>query len=247
MLSDDHFNGIRDFILRRSPAADGLDRLREDLADLLIAVGATDDGTEAGLLFRAQAALPVDHAALARQFAKIAASAAPFDHPLCSGTVRQDLYAAARRRWPHLAPAEERRQGKALIRGAAARFLSGCDPKELSELATGLARYHQSFVRRQRPTKDRLDTLLEGLGDLYASATAYPWHRHHLPHSVNSRFVQFCRLVMEPFFDPSEVTSKAISNRWKRLKDDAKRPSVPIVKHKARKARLKKRSARTRA
>lgn len=244
----DYLSGVAAFISERYPSAETkLTRLREDLADLLIAVGVTDDGTAVGILFRAQANAPVDHAALARQFAKISASRAPLDHPFCVGTVRQDLYAAARWRWPHLARAEDQQHGKALLRGRSTKFLSACDPKELNELALGLARYHQSFVRRQRPTKDSLDTLLEALGDIYASVTDYPWHRHHLPHSVNSRFVQFCRLVMEPFFDPSEVTSKAISNRWKRLKDDARRPSARVKRLQKPKLRHNKRSATTKA
>ncbi len=219
MLADDHFKLVADFVVRISPmATEQLDQLRQDLAELLIATGATDDGTEAGTWFRRYATVAVDHATLARQFNAISNSDAPLDHTACTGPIREELYAAARREWRARARPTEPHDFVS-FRDASAAFFASCAPKDLGELARDLGRHHQSFVRRKRPAKSKLDTLLEELGDIYACITNDPWHRHHLAHSVNSRFVQFCRLVIHPFFDPSEVTLKAISRRWKRLKD----------------------------
>jgi hypothetical protein len=95
-----------------------LGALRRQLSDLLLNVGAADDGTVAGAWFREEANKAIDHARLARQFAAIAKSRAPLDHPLCVGNVRKELAAAARLEWPERVPSHS---GK-IIRGASDTF-----------------------------------------------------------------------------------------------------------------------------
>jgi hypothetical protein len=242
MFSSAQFKRIAGVVIKANPDAAGLfGALRRQLPDLLINVGAADDETAAGVWFREEANQPINHAALARQFAAIAKSHSPLDHALCVGEARKELAAAARRKWPERVASDS---GK-IIRGASEHILSKCSSTELRDLAKSVAHYHGSFVQRRRPTKERLDTLVEQLADTYATITKFRWHAHRLAYSPNSHFVQFCHFVLQPFFDASEVTPKAISNRWKRLKDDAKRPAVPIKQARPRKMHLKKRAART--
>jgi hypothetical protein len=244
MFSTAQFRRIASVVVKANPDAAGrFGALRRQLSDLLINVGMADDETADGAWFRAEANKSINHAALTRQFAAIAKSRVPLDHPLCVGEVLKELAAAARLKWPGGAPTDS---GK-LVRGAAAILLSRCSAQEHRDIAKSRAQYHASFVRRQRPNKHQLDTLIEQLADTYATITAFRWHAHQLRHEPSSQFVQFCHLVLEPFFDASEVSQKAIANRWKRLKDDAKRLPVPLKSAKPRKVRLKKRAARAKA
>jgi hypothetical protein len=41
-------------------------------------------------------------------------------------------------------------------------------------------------------------------------------HPDQLPHSPNSRFIQFAALALAPFFDASEVSRLALARRWGR-------------------------------
>jgi len=217
--ANDRFDRVAKIVLRANPKAAAFRRdLRRRISDLHIVVGATDDGTKAGVAFRKDSSHPADHAAMAKQFRKIAAADGPLDSSVCSEIVLAKLIAATRRKGsPRLRQGEVHRLEAP--RGVSLDSLSESERKNVKARARGLAQYHQSQVQRKRPNKNALDTLLEELGDIYAGVTEFTWHRHALPHSIKSRFVRFCHLILQPYFDPSEVTPKAISNRWKRLKD----------------------------
>ena len=75
MLSGEQFRRISTIVLDANPDACGFDVLREQLVDLLINVGAADDGTKFGGWFRQEANKRISHKALARQFA---ATVSPF-------------------------------------------------------------------------------------------------------------------------------------------------------------------------
>jgi hypothetical protein len=227
MLTDDQFDRIADIILEANPRALGrLDKLRRRVSQLLIAVGVTDDGTESSAAFRKMAD-PIDHAAMAELFRAIAASDDPLAFAVLSDRlhsrepsrlVRAELSAAAHSKWSGRTRKDQVRRPKSLRR-ISSSMLTEIELEEVRVMATELAHYHQSQVRRKRPNKNALDTILEELGDLYAELTKFSRHRHELPYSANSHFISFCRLVLQPFFDPSEVTPKAISHRWRRLRD----------------------------
>jgi hypothetical protein len=53
---------------------------------------------------------------------------------------------------------------------------------------------------------------------LFVSYTESQGHRYELPHSVRSHFIQFCHAVLRPFFGLTEVSPKALSNRWNNLR-----------------------------
>lgn len=210
-----------------------LDDLRRRLSDLVVAVGVTDDGTEFDIAFRelladpyhldeplnhAKMPKPFDHATMAKQFNWIAVSDNPRDPSICSGVVLTALNVAARRKW-----SRQIRKGQVnfpnSLDGMTFGLLSEQQRADVREIARDVAAYHEAQVQRRRPSKDELDTVLEELGDVYAEFTGFTCHRHHLHHAVASKFVRFCQVVLQPYFHPSEVTLKAISNRWKRLKD----------------------------
>ncbi len=90
-------------------------------------------------------------------------------------------------------------------------------------MALHLANFHQSFVRRGQPNKSDQDTLLDGIADIYVEFAKLDCHRYDLPHAENSRFIQFTYWALRPFFGLTEASLKAISKRWKRLKDAHKK------------------------
>lgn len=192
--------------------------LEERLLDLIRAVGRANDGTEYSIAFQEFAALEPSHAELAERFRAIAASDDPLNPELCSGIVLAELNAAARGKWA-------RRIRKGLInrphplRGISSDMLSEENLVEVREMALHLADYHQSFVRRGQPNKSDQNTLLDGIADIYVEFAKLDCHRYDLPHAENSRFIQFAYRALRPFFGLTEASLKAISKRWKRLKD----------------------------
>lgn len=206
-------------VLRANPAADVTpDELAERILDLLYAVGTTDDGSKEADYFREAGADDPCDADLVKQFRAIASADDPLDPKLCHGIALAKLNAAARSKWT------SRRYNRRLNRrhmllGVTSDILTVSDRADIKEFALHLAAYHQAQIRRKRPNKNDLDTLLDGLGDLYLSFAELDQHRYALPHAVSSIFIRFCHQVLSPYFDPSEVSPKALSHRWKRRKD----------------------------
>lgn len=207
-------------IIERTTPSTTVDRdgFNERLLDLMQAVGRMNDGTEWSIGFRESVALQPSHAELAKRFRAIAASKDPLNPKLCSEIVLTELNQAARVKWA-------RRLRKRLInrphpiRGVPSEFLTEEELSDVRQMALHLARYHQSFVRRQRPDKIDQNTLLHSLADIYLEFAKLSCDRYCLPHALNSRFVRFVHLAMRPFFDLTEASLKSISHRWKRLKD----------------------------
>ena len=192
--------------------------LKRQLLDLLFAVGRADDGSEEAAWFREAAENEPSNAALADQFRKIAESKDPLDPKLCFGIALTKLNYAARRRWAG------RKRGRPMnrphpLRDIPSDFLTAGEIAEVRAMALDLAAYHQSFIRKGRSKDLDQDTLLEGIAEIYIRYAELNCHRYALPHSPASRFITFARIAMQPFFAKTEVSAKALSNRWKRLKD----------------------------
>jgi hypothetical protein len=192
--------------------------LAERLLDLLGAVGRMVDDSEYSIAFQEFAASEPSHSELAKRFRAIAASDDPLNTELCSGVALAELNAAARSKW-----AGRIRKGLINrphpIRGAATELLTDQELVDVREMASRLAQYHQSFVRRQQPNKLDQDTLVEGMADIYIEFTGLEHGRYELPHAKNARFIKFVYLAMRPFFGLTEASLASISKRWKRLKD----------------------------
>ena len=194
--------------------------LESDLLSLLEAVGRTDDGTEFEIEFRRLAETGPTHADLAEQFRLIAAADNPLDPRLYNGSVAAELDAKARVRWS--SRGRKRRLNRPQpLRNTSWEFLTTEDQDLVREMSRELARYHQSFVRREAPRKSDQDTLIAGLADIFIDYARLDCGRHELPHAENSHFIRFADHALRPFFGATEVSLNSLSKRWKRLKDAA--------------------------
>ena len=192
--------------------------LRLRILNLVEAVGRVDDGTEYSAAFREFAADEPSHADLAKRHRAIAGADDPLDPALCFGVALTELNAAARTRWA-------RRDRKKLVnrphplRDVFSDMLTAEELDDVRAMAVDCAAYHSSFVRRGAPQKFDLDTLVEGLADIFIEFAKLRCNRCDLPHGVDTRFVKFVYHALRPFFGKTEATLKSISRRWKRIKD----------------------------
>lgn len=194
--------------------------LQQRLDSLLEAVGRADGGDAYVQSFQEFAAADPGHAELAASFREVAKARDPLDPDLYRGAVAAELNAAARAfwkagKWPRAINRPHP------IRGMSSDLLTQDELRAVRAEAKRLAAYHRSFVRRQAPNKLDQDTLLEGLADIFLEFAKLDCGRHELPHSENSRFIQFVHGAVRPFFGSTEMSPKAIARRWKRLKDHA--------------------------
>ena len=192
--------------------------LARDLGDLFGAVGLVVDDSAEAQWFRAFSELEPSHTDLAKLFRRIARARDPFADKADYHVALPELNAKARVHW-----AQRIRRG-ALGRahplfGVRWADLSDGERADIRQMARELARYHQSFVRRGMPFKNDQSTLLDGLADIFVDFTRFELHRYDLPHAEHSRFIQFAHLAVRPFFCTTEVSTKALSRRWKRVKD----------------------------
>jgi hypothetical protein len=198
-------------------AAIDIPELSREIDDLLSAVGTANDGSEDAILFANPPVPDASHLDLVKQFRAIAASDDPLNRRICYGVALAELNAAAYSKWTS-------RRYKRLINrphmllGVTSDFLTEEERSDIKLFAIELATYHQAQIKRQRPTKIDQDTLLDGLADIYLKHTGSSKHPYELPHSVRSYFILFCHAVLRPFFPLTEVSPKALSNRWKNLK-----------------------------
>jgi hypothetical protein len=202
--------------LRPAPKVDEA-KLRSEVEDLLSAIGIAHDGSEDALLFAGLSSEDMTHKELAKQCRLIAEADDPLDRSIFHGGVRTELTDKLRMKWT------SRRHRRRLNRphillGMTSDFLSDSERSDIKEAALELEAYHLAQVRRERPTKIDQDTALDGLADIFLAHTCSSQHRDELPHSVRSHFIRFCHAVLRPFFPLTEVSPKALSNRWQKLR-----------------------------
>ena len=206
-------------ILYRASAGAAVDRdqLIERITDLLIAVGQADDGTEFGKAFREEARLEPRPADLANEYLAIAEGKDLIEPLLHARIVLAWLRAAVRGK--PLAELLNVRTGENYLEAKNSdKLLSGEELLQLRDAAMRLARYHRSLVRPGAPNKLIQDTLMESLAGIFLEFTQLDISRYELPHSVKSLFIQFARQALKPFFPATEVSKKALSERWSRIK-----------------------------
>jgi hypothetical protein len=192
-------------------------KLRSDVEDLLSAIGIAHDGSEGALRFAALSSEDMTHTELARQCRLIAEADDPLDRSIFHGVVRTELTDKLRIKWTSR-PHRRRLNRPHILLGMTSDFLSDSERSDIKEAALELEAYHLAHVRRERPIKLDQDTALDGLADIFLNHTCSSQHRYELPHSVRSHFVRFCHAVLRPFFPLTEVSPKALSNRWKKLR-----------------------------
>lgn len=202
--------------LRLAPKVDEA-KLRSDIEDLLSATGIAHDGSEDALLFASLSAEDMTHKELAKQCRLIAQADDPLDRSIFHGVVRTELMDKLRIKWT--SRHHRRRLNRPhILLGMTSDFLSDSERSDIKEAALELEAYHLAQVRRERPTKIDQDTALDGLADIFLIHTCSSQHRDELPHSVRSHFIRFCHAVLRPFFPLTEVSPKALSNRWQKLR-----------------------------
>jgi hypothetical protein len=192
--------------------------LARDLGDLFRAVGLPVDNSEEAQLFRELSQEELTHADLAKLFRRIARAREPFADKADYQATLPELNAKAWIRWAQRIGRGEMGRAHPLL-GIRWADLSDGERADVKQMARELAHYHQLFVSRGMPFKNDQNTLLDGIADIFVDFTRSELHRYELPHAENSRFIQFAHLALRPFFPTTEVTAKALSRRWKRLKN----------------------------
>jgi hypothetical protein len=158
-----------------------------------------------------------NHREIAQQFATMADAPNPLDPSLCTAALRPELNGMIHNRWS----TRWRREGRgdhASIRGISWQTLTAREQVEIGDMARSLSAFHKSMAPARCPRKDDIDTALLLLAEIFAVHTGCPRDHRELPHSAGSHFILFAREALEPFFDPSETTTKALKGRWQRQK-----------------------------
>lgn len=204
-------------LLRRASGGQAIDveALQEELLSLVYAIGLAYDGSEDEEVWLELAAEEPSHAALAEGFSQ----AIDADNPLASAVLRLDLRpelsGRIRKRWL-TRRTSERRNAEPTLRHIEWEFLNEAEREEIREMLRDLAEYHRSFVRRGRVQKTELDTALLGLAEIFLQYSGLPLAEHQIPYSINSRFIRFAVLALEPAGQYFEVSPQALSRRWER-------------------------------
>ena len=106
------------------------------------------------------------------------------------------------------------------------RSLCGLTWTELSDLAgetvrdglRHLATHDAAQVRRGPPNKNRIDTVLDGLAEIYARHTGCTDSHRTVAHAERSHFIQFALTMLSPHLPLTEAAPGAISQKWRRFK-----------------------------
>jgi hypothetical protein len=218
-------------------------RLAEDVLSVLYAVGMARDGRDASRLWHELEAPEPDHHGLARAFGRMAKTPNPLDPGVCSGQARQELVRLIRLRWNRWWSPEGRFQPPPRVDpdwGA----LSAKQRDAVREMVRHLEVWHRRQVRFGRPRKGELDTALHQLAEVYAHHSGFDLHVYELPHRESSPFILFAAKALDGCYDPTEISPRALSKRWKRAKEWAAKdePVVPatIRTKKPKRPRLQK-------
>jgi hypothetical protein len=196
--------------------------LERHLSDLVHAVGLRIDDSEQAEVWRTLQENEPPRAELAKLFRRMARAKDPFANRADFDLALPQLHAKARVRWARRIRRGELGRAHPLL-GVRWTDLSVSERADVREMARERARYHQSFVKRSPPFKDDQNTLLDGLADIFVHSTGFELHRYDLAHGERARFIQFAHLALRPFFGTTEVTAKALTERWERLKNAHRR------------------------
>lgn len=192
-------------------------RLREidqGLYALLGAVGAKVDDSEYTLAFReAVNAKPSDYA-MAEVFRQIAIAENPLAPTVCTPDALAQLEGLARTRRAIHADLPQHNRRYHLIYMTWDE-LPVSEQEALRQTARELEAKFRSRIRQGATEKSSQNALLIGLADIYLRATN-DWMSDplELPHSIRSFFIQFAHASASPFFPKTEVSLKALSDRW---------------------------------
>lgn len=181
-----------------APFAPDRARLAAHIEDLIVAVGVDAAADEKAELFLVLGAEEPDNRELAEYYAALAVS----DNPLAAlGTPDGDPGGPTRRALAHGKPDAQ------------------LSPKALRANLAATSAWFRQHVRRGAPGKHDQSTLMIGLAALFLSFAGDDRHWSDLPHAERSHFIQFAHLALQRFFPATEVSPRALSSRWHRLKN----------------------------
>jgi hypothetical protein len=193
-----------------------------DLADLFAAMGLVVKNPVEAEIWKKQKNEAVDHKGLAVGFQRMGRASNPLADEVCFGEFRKAL----QRKWAAHRSGRSRRKGANAPPSLDLLQWDRLSPEERSHiriLCGELEAYHRGFVRRSRPRKNALDTLLTQLAELFVRDAEQDRATLALEAAEESHFIQFCHLALAPLsgkgrpFDLSEVSKPALSQRWVRL------------------------------
>lgn len=191
------------------------DDLACELYDLLDAVFGPSD-PEAREVWRLLDEEELSRKEMRSFFRQAAEAENPLEFVSGDTTARARLNAHMRVRW---STREARRAGHpSSLAGASWASLSDSARLMVREGLLHLAAYEATQVRAGQPPKDRTDTALEGLAEIYARHALFGGSHWELPHSERSRFIQFAVRMLQGHLHRTELEPGAIAKRWKRLK-----------------------------
>jgi len=217
---------LRNYIRRQNPsgATSVLPQVLDRLCDLFAAMGVAHDGNEFDVVFRKEVEKLPTPRKLAKLFTKIGEAPNPFNEP-GFGRAISALATILRGKWKpygtHGLSALERLMGPP-------EHFSKQEVIDIKNAAQQLAHYHDYQSRSQTKQRDDLDTLVEGLADIFAVATEFKGSRYELGKAKRSRFIQFAHVALTPFLDAGPVEADALYSRWKRLQKDAQEAWSPV-------------------
>lgn len=201
--------------------------LGRQLETLFSAVGVPVDEDSSSIEFREAVDSRPSERDKASEFRKIAKAKNPLDPSVCSVSALGMLNARARKTWAKRLAVRPLNRKYHLI-GVEWDMLSEWQQNSVREMALDLAREHQQRVRAGAPQKADQDTLMIGLAEIFLTHTEQQIDPLDLPAAADSVFISFVRAALAPFFDTTLVTKKALSNRWARIKREAKSDPGPI-------------------
>lgn len=201
--------------------------LAHDLASLLSATGHRLRGPGAAA-WSDLADVPDPHAADARVFAAIAEADDPLaEAHLAPSLIRHRIFGRLEGWWRsrHRRPAV--RQLPADLRDVAwtqlpHRNRSGSPKDDIRSAIRDLAAYERGQARPGHPFKGDQEAALRGLADIFIDLTGSDAHPLDLPHSPRSVFIRFAEAALRPYLAATEGSADALSNRWRRAKEQAR-------------------------
>lgn len=204
-----------------------LREIDQRIYSLLSAIGAKVSDTECSVAFlEAAEAIPTPWER-AEEFRRIAVAENPLSPEVCSSSALVSLNAQASERWADRLESTPLNRPYHLIR-VDWDVLPEWQKQSVREIARDLEAEYQDRITQGAPQKGGQNALLIDLADIFLSATEQQIDRLELPHAPDSRFIQFVHEIAKPFFPATEISPKALSNRWRRWKRHSASKPRPV-------------------
>lgn len=187
-----------------------------DLRTLFAATGVLPERTGPASLWKEMKTEPRRPRDMAALFRRAAVAPNPLAADACTPAMAAYVSHALRRRWQ----SRWRREGRPVVpswRTVEWDALTDVERDEVREAMTDLAVFFQGQVRRGPPHRTVVDTLMEGLAEIWIDQTNWEQARTALPASRSSRFIRFCERALDPVAAIPEPSAGSLSERWRRL------------------------------